>query len=82
MTSPNCEFTNTATTVNYLLPPVPPREIKPGERGKVVYLGICTGCHTYNGRMIGPPVQAIQALYMDNPQAPRRLHREAREEAR
>ena len=63
-----CEFTNTAATVNYLLPPVPPREIKPGERGKVVYLGICTGCHTYNGRMIGPPVQVIQALYMDNAQ--------------
>ena len=63
-----CDFTNTAATANYLLPPVPPREIKPGERGKVVYLGICTGCHTYNGRMIGPPVQVIQALYMDNPQ--------------
>jgi parallel beta-helix repeat protein len=64
----DCEFTNTASTVNYLLPPVPPREIKPGERGKVVFLGICSGCHIYNGRMIGPPVQAIQALYMDNPQ--------------
>jgi mono/diheme cytochrome c family protein len=64
----DCEFTNTAATVNYLLPPVPPREIKPGERGRVVYLGICTGCHTYNGRMIGPPVQVIQALYMNNPQ--------------
>jgi cytochrome c551/c552 len=63
-----CDFTNTHATVNYLLPPVPPREIKPGERGKVVYLGICSGCHIYNGRMIGPPVQAIQALYMDNPQ--------------
>lgn len=63
-----CDFTNTATTMNYLLPPVPPRVIKPEERGKVVYLGICSGCHTYNGRMIGPPVQAIQALYLDNPQ--------------
>ena len=63
-----CDFTNTATTVNYLLPPVPPRVIEPGERGKVVYLGICSGCHIYNGRMIGPPVQVIQALYMDNPQ--------------
>lgn len=63
-----CDFTNTATIANYLLPPVPPREIKPGERGKVVYLGICSGCHVYNGRMIGPPVQAIQALYMENPQ--------------
>jgi len=64
----DCEFTNTASTVNYLLPPVPPREIKPGERGKVVFLGICSGCHIYNGRMIGPPIQAIQALYLDNPQ--------------
>jgi parallel beta-helix repeat protein len=64
----DCEFTNTATTTNYLLPPVAPREIKPGERGRVVYLGICSGCHIYNGRMIGPPVQAIQALYLDNPQ--------------
>jgi mono/diheme cytochrome c family protein len=54
--------------VNYLLPPVPPRVIEPGERGKVVYLGICSGCHIYNGRMIGPPVQVIQALYMENPQ--------------
>jgi parallel beta-helix repeat protein len=63
-----CGFTNTNDTVNYLLPPVPPREIKPGERGKVVFLGICSGCHIYNGRMIGPPVQAIQALYLDNPQ--------------
>ena len=63
-----CEFTNTAATTNYLLPPVPPRVIEPGERGKVVYLGICSGCHVYNGRMIGPPVQAIQALYLENPQ--------------
>jgi parallel beta-helix repeat protein len=63
-----CEFTNTATIANYLLPPVAPREIKPGERGRVVYLGICSGCHVYNGRMIGPPVQAIQALYLENPQ--------------
>jgi len=31
-------------------------------------MGICAGCHTYTCRMIGPPVQIIQALYMDNPQ--------------
>ena len=78
----DCEFTNTATTVNYLLPPVPPREIKPGERGRVVYLGICTGCHTYNGRMIGPPVQVIQALYMENPQGLADYIAKPREEAR
>jgi len=63
-----CEFTDTASTANYLLPPVPPRDIHGEERGKIAYLGICAGCHTYTGRMIGPPVQIIQALYMDNPE--------------
>ena len=63
-----CEFTNTYSIGNYLLAPVPPREIAPEDRGKIAYLGICAGCHTYTGRMIGPPVQIIQALYMENPQ--------------
>jgi parallel beta-helix repeat protein len=63
-----CDFTNTYSTANYLLAPVPPREIKGEDKGKIAYLGICAGCHTYTGRMIGPPVQVIQALYMDNPQ--------------
>ncbi len=64
-----CTFTNTNAIDSYILDePVPPRDIDPSERGKVVYMGICAGCHTYTGRMIGPPVQIIQALYMDNPQ--------------
>jgi len=64
-----CDFTHTSAIGNYLLPTVPPREIRPEDRGEVAYLGICAGCHTYTGRMIGPPVQVIQALYMDNPGA-------------
>ena len=63
----DCEFTNTKQIANYLLPSVPPRVIKGEDRGKIAYLGVCAGCHTYTGRMIGPPVQVIQALYMDNP---------------
>ncbi|WP_102798960.1 parallel beta-helix domain-containing protein [Bowmanella denitrificans] len=64
-----CGFTHTGDILTYLLDePVAPREIDPSEVGKVAYLGICAGCHTYTGRMIGPPVQVIQALYMDNPQ--------------
>jgi parallel beta-helix repeat protein len=63
-----CEFTNTKSIVNYLLPPVPPRVISSEDRGKIAYMGVCAGCHTYSGRMIGPPVQIIQALYMDNPE--------------
>jgi parallel beta-helix repeat protein len=64
----DCDFDNTDAIDTYLLPePVAAREIDPSEQGKITYLGICTGCHTYTGRMIGPPVQAIQALYMDDP---------------
>lgn len=64
-----CQFNNTDAIDSYILDePVPPRVIKGSEKGKIAYLGICAGCHTYTGRMIGPPVQIIQALYMDNPQ--------------
>lgn len=64
-----CEFTHTRDIDTYLLDsPVPPRDISLDEEGKVAYLSICTGCHTYTGRMIGPPVQIIQALYMDDPE--------------
>lgn len=63
-----CAFTDTRTIANYLLPPVPARVIEPQERGKIAYLGVCAGCHTYEGRMIGPPVKIIQALYMNDPE--------------
>ena len=64
-----CDFTNTADIKTYLLDtPVPPRVIDKSETGKIAYLGVCTGCHTYSDRMIGPPVNIIQALYMDNPE--------------
>jgi parallel beta-helix repeat protein len=64
-----CEFTNTYAINSYILDePVAPREINHSEQGKITYLGICAGCHTYTGRMIGPPVQVIQAMYLDNPQ--------------
>jgi len=64
-----CDFTNTDDVATYLLDtPVPPRVIDPSERGKIAYLGVCTGCHSYNGRLIGPSIQTIQALYLDDPQ--------------
>lgn len=64
-----CEFTNTREIKTYLPDkPVPPIKIPEEEKGKVAYLSICSGCHSYTGRIIGPPVQIIQALYMDNPE--------------
>ncbi len=64
-----CEFASTANVASYTLPePVPPRSMEDLDEGKLVYYGVCAGCHAYNSRMIGPPTQIIQALYMDNPQ--------------
>lgn len=64
-----CGFSTTANTVTYLLPePAEPYAFSELDKGKMAYYGICTGCHAYNMRMIGPPVETIQALYMDNPE--------------
>ena len=63
----DCGFTHTRNITTLLMPPVQPRQFAADERGKAVYLGVCTGCHSYTGRLIGPPVQVLQALYLDNP---------------
>jgi parallel beta-helix repeat protein len=64
-----CDFTNTDSIDSYLLVGgAKPRIIKPSERGEIAYLGVCTGCHSYTGRLIGPSVQVIQAMYAGNPQ--------------
>jgi hypothetical protein len=64
-----CDFDSTANVISYTLPqPVPARTMKDVDKGQLAYYGICAGCHAYNSRMIGPPTQIIQALYMDNPQ--------------
>ena len=64
-----CGFSTTADLVTYLLPePVEPRPLGELDKGKLTYFGVCTGCHAYNMRMIGPPVETIQALYMENPE--------------
>ena len=65
----DCEFSNTANVTSYTLPePVPPRVKEHMDAGRLAYYGVCAGCHAYNSRMIGPPAQIIQALYMDDPQ--------------
>jgi parallel beta-helix repeat protein len=64
-----CGFSTTASVITYLLDErAERREIAAEDMGKRAYYGICAGCHSYNIKMIGPPTQIIQALYMDNPQ--------------
>lgn len=65
----SCELESTDDVKSYLLSePVAPRVIEKGEKGKLAFYGVCSGCHAYDVRMIGPPTQIIQALYNDNPQ--------------
>jgi mono/diheme cytochrome c family protein len=47
--------------------PVAPRETSLAEKGKMTYYGVCSGCHAYGSRLIGPPVNVIQAMYKNNP---------------
>lgn len=65
----SCEMTSTSKVVSYLLDtPVEPRSTTEAERSRLTYYGVCSGCHAYNVRVVGPPTVAIQALYKDNPQ--------------
>jgi parallel beta-helix repeat protein len=62
-----CERTTTADIATYLLDkPAQRVAANPQDKGKLLYAGICAGCHAYNVRMIGPPTQVIQALYADD----------------
>ena len=64
-----CGFATTADVRTYLLDePAERREIAAEDMGKRAYYGVCAGCHSYNIKMVGPPTQIIQALYMDDPQ--------------
>ncbi len=64
-----CKRTTSADVATYLLDqPSEPRSLAAADKGKLLYSAICSGCHAYNLRMIGPPTQVIQALYAGNPQ--------------
>lgn len=64
-----CELSDTRSITTFLLDkPVEPREVPKEELGEMAYSAVCAGCHAYSIRMIGPQVDAIQAMYKDNPQ--------------
>ena len=64
-----CAKNSTADIATLLLDkPAPPRSTESESKGKILYNGICAGCHAYNARMIGPPTQIIQAMYAGNAQ--------------
>jgi len=64
-----CRRSSSADVATYLLAqPAAPRKLEITDKGKLLYAGICAGCHAYNQRLIGPPVREIQALYAGNAQ--------------
>lgn len=64
----SCQARDTRTVKTYMLPkPVTPRVTTAMEKGKLTYYSVCSGCHAYQTRLIGPPVSVIQAMYKNNP---------------
>lgn len=66
---PDCEVTTTRDVTTMMLPEgAPPRDTDGESKAKVVYNGVCAGCHGYDVRMVGPATVTIQALYHDDAQ--------------
>ncbi len=60
------------TTVNVrsyrLEKPIESKALTLEQKGRITYLSVCTGCHTYATTIIGPPIAAVQATYKGKPE--------------
>ncbi|MBL4755565.1 MAG: right-handed parallel beta-helix repeat-containing protein, partial [Flavobacteriales bacterium] len=64
-----CQMRTSVAVQSFILAkPVEPRDITIQEKGKLTFYGVCSGCHAYDIRMIGPPTRDLQAIYNNNPQ--------------
>ncbi|MBL4755725.1 MAG: right-handed parallel beta-helix repeat-containing protein [Flavobacteriales bacterium] len=64
-----CQMRTSIAVQSFMLAePVEPRDITIQEKGKLTFYGVCSGCHAYEIRMIGPPTRDLQAIYNNNPQ--------------
>jgi parallel beta-helix repeat protein len=60
---------NTNDVASFLLDePAEPRKVTKEKLGEYTYYGVCSGCHAYDIRLIGVPVNIIQMIYKDNPE--------------
>jgi len=61
---------NTSLVVTKMLDePAPPRDTSGKNIGKLTYYAVCSGCHAYDSRIIGPPVKSIQARWGNSVEA-------------
>jgi parallel beta-helix repeat protein len=61
----DCAPTATSAAVLTMRPkdPVVNPAYTPQQKGRLTYLAVCTGCHTYDSKLIGPPMVVVKALY-------------------
>ncbi len=46
---------------------VPSPTLSAEQKGRLTYLAVCTGCHSYSTRLLGPPLVTSPALYKGRP---------------
>jgi len=55
--------TSSLVRTEQLSQPVRSQTFTLAQKGRLTYVAVCTGCHSYSTRVIGPPMLTIQALY-------------------
>jgi cytochrome c551/c552 len=60
--------TSHAVTSMRLKDPVPSTPLTLEQKGRLAWLAVCTGCHSFSTRIMGPPMVAARAPYMGDPQ--------------
>ena len=55
--------TSAAVVTKQTREPVAAPVFTPEQKGRLTYLAVCSGCHTYDSKLIGPPMITIKALY-------------------
>jgi parallel beta-helix repeat protein len=65
---PDCAADATSAAVLTARPAQPVEAPKYSEEqlGRMTYLAVCSGCHTYDSRLVGPPMVTIKALYAND----------------
>jgi parallel beta-helix repeat protein len=60
--------TSADVTTMRLAEPVASPALTVEQRGRLAWLAVCTGCHSFSTRLMGPPMIAARAPYMGDPQ--------------
>ena len=62
------QTTSAGIQTKRLATPVKAPDLSIEQKGRLTYLAVCSGCHSFNNRIYGPPMVAARAAYMGNPE--------------